>query len=169
MKHPIVKTIVGEAISIAAITPTNTMQKHITKPVFLPSRFHTKVAALLLLFSGIHFGVLHAAPSAVVNLGTAAGYGVLAGSTVTSTGPTVINGNVGLSPGSAVTGFPPGLVNGVQNIGNGAALQAKTDLATAYNQAAGLAPNVVYAASKDLVGLTLPSCALKPFGSTLAW
>src|ERR1700738_5402856 len=47
-------------------------------------------------------------------LGTAGSFGVLAGSTVTNTNtPTIINGNVGVSPGSAVPGFPPGTrVNG---------------------------------------------------------
>ena len=80
-------------------------------------------------------------PQAPVNLGTAAGYAVLAGSTVTSTGPTIVSGDLGLSPGTSVTGFPPGLMNGgVQNVANPAAVQAKSDLVAAYDEAAGQTP-----------------------------
>ncbi|MFF1477243.1 ice-binding family protein [Streptomyces sp. NPDC058301] len=80
-----------------------------------------------------------------VPLGTAASFGVLAGATVTNTGPTVVNGlNVGVSPGTAITGFltsdgGPGIVTppGVLHSADAVAGQAKTDLSTAYNQAAG--------------------------------
>jgi len=72
-----------------------------------------------------------------VFLGTADSFAVLAGSSITNTGNSVINGNLGLHPGTAVTGFPPGTVNGEQHVADAVAQQAKTDLVTAYNDAAG--------------------------------
>lgn len=74
-----------------------------------------------------------------VNLGTAGSYGLLAGTTVTNTGSSVINGNLGVSAGCAITGFPPGIVNGTTNACNAAAGQAQKDLTSAYNQAWDLA------------------------------
>ena len=75
-----------------------------------------------------------------VNLGSANNFAILAGSTITNTGSSVINGNVGLSPGSSITGFPPGLIHGTQYIADTTSIQAQTDLITAYNQAAGETP-----------------------------
>lgn len=73
-----------------------------------------------------------------VPLGSAAKFAVLAGSTVTNAGPTIVTGDLGVSPGSAVVGFPPGIVrHGSIHAGDGAAAQAKQDLTTAYNDAAG--------------------------------
>jgi hypothetical protein len=71
-----------------------------------------------------------------VSLGAAANFAVLAGSTITNTGPTVITGDLGLSPGTAVTGFPPGQVVGTVHAADAAASQAKIDLASAYDEAA---------------------------------
>jgi hypothetical protein len=92
-----------------------------------------------------------------IELGTAGDFAVLAGSTVTNTGPTVINGgDVGLSPGTSITGFPPGTITApyTTQIANSVALQAQNDLTTAYNQAAGL-PVTQNLTGEDLGGLTL--------------
>lgn len=66
-------------------------------------------------------------------LGTAASFLVLGAETVTSTGPTVIDGDVGVSPGSEITGFPPGVINGEPHQADGPATQAQSDLVAAWN------------------------------------
>jgi len=72
-----------------------------------------------------------------VALGSAAGFAVLAGSTVTNTGATTVTGDVGVSPGSAIIGFPPGTVIGTIHTTDTAAAAGIADLTTAYNDAAG--------------------------------
>jgi Ice-binding-like len=99
-----------------------------------------------------------------VGLGTAGGFAVLAGSAVTNTGPSTLNGELGVSPGTAVTGFPPGTVNGAVHAADAAAGQAQSDLTTAYNDAAGRTPALTV--SGDLGGLTLTSGVYKS-GSSL--
>ncbi|MHB8491897.1 MAG: ice-binding family protein [Solirubrobacteraceae bacterium] len=86
-------------------------------------------------------------------LGTAGSFAVLAGSTVTNTGPSTITGDLGVSPGTAVTGFPPGTVNGSIHAADAVAALAQSDLTTAYNDAASRTPAVPV--SGDLGGLTL--------------
>jgi len=81
--------------------------------------------------------VAAATAHAQVPLGTAQAYGVLAASTVTNTGPTVITGSVGVSPGAAISGFPPGLASGPTHAADAAALQAQSDTTLAYNFLAG--------------------------------
>jgi len=89
-----------------------------------------------------------------VNLGTAGSFGVLAGSTVTNTGSSVVAGNVGVWPGTAITGFPPGITGGAIHAGDAIAHTAQNDLTTAYNTAAGMAPTAVLT-GQDLGGMTL--------------
>ena len=94
-------------------------------------------AALLTIFAFMALtATAHAGPPPVL-LGTANQFAVLAGSTITNTGPTVINGDLGLHPGTAVTGFPPGTVNGERHVNDAVAQQAKSSLVTAYQDAAG--------------------------------
>ncbi len=72
-----------------------------------------------------------------VVLGTAGNFAVLAFSTITNTGNSVVDGNIGLSPGTQVIGFGPGIVvNGVIHAGDAVAGTAQNDLTAAYNDAA---------------------------------
>jgi hypothetical protein len=96
------------------------------------------------------------AQTAPVGLGTVESFAVLGGQSVTNTGPSIISGDLGVSPGTAISGFPPGLViDGVIHANDAVAAQAQLDTTTAYDDAAGRTP--VTAAPADLVGLTLTS------------
>lgn len=90
-----------------------------------------------------------------VNLRSAADFAVLAGSTVTNTGPTIVIGDLGVSPGTAVTGFLPGKVVGRQYLGVTTSAKAEADLTVAYNDAAGRTLCPVSVAG-NLGGMTLP-------------
>ncbi len=93
--------------------------------------------------------------NAAIVLGAAGNFAVLAGSTVTNTGASIINGgNVGVSPGTAITGFPPGVVMPPFAIEPPIAAAAQGDLTTAYNAAAAL-PFTQNLTGQDLGGLTL--------------
>ncbi|MGW4465731.1 ice-binding family protein [Micromonospora sp. NPDC004704] len=116
--------------------------------------------ALTLIFATTVVIVLVRSPVAnaltvPVPLGTAADFAVLAGTTVTNTGLSVVNGDLGVSPGATVSGFPPGVVNGDIHPDDAAAIQAQIDLTTAYNNAAGRTTTGTVA--EDLGGTTLPT------------
>jgi hypothetical protein len=79
-------------------------------------------------------------------LASADAFAILASSTVTNSGATVITGgNLGLYPGTSVTGFPPGVVvpPAVQHITDQVANQAEIDAMTAWNVYKNLAPGTV--------------------------
>ncbi|HEV3172649.1 MAG TPA: ice-binding family protein, partial [Actinocrinis sp.] len=112
------------------------------------------LGVLAVALTVVFTGAPHArAAQAPVGLGTADSFAVLAGTTVTNTGASVISGDLGVSPGTAVTGFPPGTVNGVIHQADAVAAQAQSDLTAAYNDAAGRGPAT--AESADLGGQTL--------------
>jgi type VI secretion system secreted protein VgrG len=94
----------------------------------------------------------NAAGPAPVGLGTAAPFAVLAGTTVTNTGPTTITGDLGVSPGSAITGLASISLTGATHTNDAVAIGAQNDLATAYTVAAGLPATATHG---TLGGLTL--------------
>ncbi len=120
------------------------------------------VASSLVLIGLLTVSSSAAASEAPVKLGTSKTYSVLGGSTVTNTGPTRLEGDLGLSPGSAITGFPPGVAEGETHAGDAVAAQAQSDLVIASNDAAGRAPTGDI--SGDLGGQTLPGGVYKSTG-----
>ncbi|WP_252436798.1 ice-binding family protein [Pseudonocardia humida] len=91
-----------------------------------------------------------------VSLGTAESFAVLGAEEVTNTGPTVVNGDLGVSPGSAITGFPPGIVNGTIHAGDAVAAMAQGGARAAFIALAAQ-PCDADLTGQDLGGLTLTS------------
>jgi hypothetical protein len=112
----------------------------------------------LLVLAGAAAVLCSRTEAQTIVLGTAADFAVLGGATITNTGLTVISGTIGgigTNPGTSVTGFPPGVVTGGSiHANDAAAIQAKVDATTAYNQLAGLAFTTTLT-GQDLAGLTL--------------
>lgn len=90
---------------------------------------------------------------ACATLGNASGFTVLAASTITNTGATVVTGDLGLYAGTSVTGFPPGSVIGTQHITDAAAQNAQTAANSAYTGFNGLTPTGSVGA--DIGGTTI--------------
>jgi hypothetical protein len=118
-----------------------------------PGTFSNTIRARSGNVAGFATAIVNTAPAPI--LGTAATYGILAGSTVTCVTGGTINADVGVSPGSTTTGFPPCVITGSTNLANAAAAQAQADLTTAYNYLAGLPCGTVVTPA-DLGGRTLP-------------
>ncbi len=91
-------------------------------------------------------------------LGGAVSFAVLGHETVTNTGPTVVTGNIGVSPGSALTGFLPGIMVNGQFYSGAASLAGAAQIGAqaAYTNLVG------QATTTDLTGQDLGGMTLKP-------
>jgi hypothetical protein len=98
--------------------------------------------------------------SSIVPMGTACSFGILGATPVVSSiGPTIVTGDVGIWPAASITGFPPGLLTGTKHAADAVAMKAQGDLTTAYNFAAAAAGGAVLTA--DIGGQTLPAGVYK--------
>jgi hypothetical protein len=116
---------------------------------------------------------LKSAMVTTVPLGSAATFAVLGGTTVTTSGPSLITGDLGVSPGTAITGFRPvpfnriegpgtvtsdlgGIVTGTIYAGGPVAALAHNDATIAYNYLIDQVPTTQYLDIVNLLGgLTL--------------
>ncbi|MBU7005622.1 ice-binding family protein [Phosphitispora fastidiosa] len=127
--------------------------KTLNKMKFIP------LLLTLLLVIMMAVSAISMAAQTPVDLGTTSSFAVLAGSTITNTGTTTINGDaggdVGLSPGTEFTGQASVSVSGTVYLADvdGVASVAKDDLVTAYDDAAGRTP--VTRIPTELGGTTL--------------
>lgn len=100
-----------------------------------------------------------AAKASSVELATAQSFVVLGGSAVTNTGPSVLNGDLGVSPGTSLTGFGlPAIVNGATHENDAVAAQGQADLTTAY----GVASSQPVPPGNELTGTDLGGLSLVP-------
>lgn len=110
-------------------------------------------------FAGLLCGASAAFAQTAPSLGAAQSFAVLGGAAVTSTGASVLNGDLGISPGTAITGFPPGTVNGSTHAADAVAANARLDALTAptsaYNNILAQGCTTNYPAIFDVGTLTL--------------
>ncbi|NLW92156.1 MAG: DUF3494 domain-containing protein [Syntrophomonadaceae bacterium] len=117
-------------------------------------RFMSLMVTLILTVM-MAFPTMITAAQPTVDLGSTENFAVLAGSAITNTGTSTINGDIGLSP-APTTAYTPGtslILNGALHLTDAVAAQAQSDLTTAYNDAAGRTP--VTTIPTELGGTTL--------------
>jgi hypothetical protein len=118
----------------------------------------TALVAVIIPVAVLLFAVgspTNAGAATAPGLGNASSYAVLGGQTVTNTGPSTIDGDLGVWPGTSVTNFPPGIVTGgTIHSGDSHAQQAQSAVTTAYD-ALSAEPCTDDLTGQDLGGMTL--------------
>ena len=93
------------------------------------------------------------AQQSAVAVGDTKNFAILAGSTITNTGGTVVYGDIGLFPGTSFTGSADVVLDGEVHLTDTDASQAKDALTQAYNDVAGRTPVTII--PTELGGQTL--------------
>ncbi len=113
------------------------------------------IGAFTALFAATVVGSASVYAATSPTLGAAGSYSVLGHTTVTSTGPTTMPGDLGISIGGSPVGFPPGLVGPPGTIRNAADSLAAQNADTAAFGYIDQGCDTTYAGTQDLVGLNL--------------
>jgi Ice-binding-like/Bacterial Ig-like domain len=152
---PVAGAVTYDAPShVATFTPTN--------PLALSTHYTATITTGAQNLSGNSlasnfvwsFDTSATACASTVPLGTACSFGILGATpVVSSVGPTIVTGDVGIWPAASITGFPPGTLTGTKHAADAVAMKAQGDLTTAYNFAAAAAGGQVLTA--DIGGKTL--------------
>ena len=115
------------------------------------SRRYTKILRTTAAFALLPLSILALDEAGAQELPS---FAILAGSTITNTGPTTITGNIGLSPGTALTDNGILIQTGETFIADEVAVRMQADLTTLYNVLASR-PSTGDLTGQDLGGLTL--------------
>ena len=159
-------TLLGGSVTYDATTKTATFSP--TSPLVVGTTYVVTITTAAMDTSGVHLAApfvstfqteAMACGMAPIDLGAGASFGAFAGTTITSSGPTVVNGDIGVSPGTAIVGFgtaDPGKVNGSQRVPpDPIAATARANINTAATDAANRSLCPILIADGELGGKTL--------------
>lgn len=100
-----------------------------------------------------------------VDLGSATGFAILAGTGIVNVGASIVTGDVGSSPVGTTAGFENVTLTGTNHGNDAFTVAAKLDLLTAYNDAASRVPTTLLPAAFDLGGSTLTTGVFRTISS----
>ena len=134
------------------ITPSCYTSRQTGKEGEAMRKIHRQFVQMALL-SGLVAWDLDAKAATAPSLGVASSFAVLGGATVTNTGTTTINGDMGVSPGT-ITGSAM-TVNGTTHAADATAASAQSDATAAYTNLAGQTCSSGPLGATDLASATL--------------